>query len=64
MFDADEPFDGVLQVGVSGMYPASVDEAVTVVCDGVPVEVKSVALDHCGRVQVLRGGGVGSWWTM
>jgi transglutaminase-like putative cysteine protease len=54
VFESDQPVNGVLQVAVSGISPASVDDELTVRCDGRPVEVEEVVMPNDGRVQVLR----------
>jgi transglutaminase-like putative cysteine protease len=53
VFDSDQPVNAVLQVGVSAMSPATVDEELTVCCGGVPVDVEEVVMPNDGRVHVL-----------
>jgi transglutaminase-like putative cysteine protease len=54
VFDALGPVYAVLQVGVSGMGPAQVDERLEVRCDDRPAQVREVPMPNAGRAHVLR----------
>ncbi|HZE50219.1 MAG TPA: transglutaminase family protein [Jatrophihabitantaceae bacterium] len=47
-----DPLRLMLQVAVSGMAPAQVDESLQVTCDGAPLEVTEVQIPGQGRVHL------------
>lgn len=48
--EVHQPLELLLQVAVSGMAPAAIDESLTVVCDGVAVPVDEITMPGEGRV--------------
>jgi transglutaminase-like putative cysteine protease len=54
VFESDQPLNGVLQIAVTGMVPARVEEELIFFCDGEPVDVIEVMMPNEARVQVLR----------
>jgi transglutaminase-like putative cysteine protease len=53
VFDAHEPAEAILQVAVSGLAPATVEESLLVLADGVPVTPAEVAMPHGGRAHIF-----------
>ncbi|MEO6701166.1 MAG: transglutaminase family protein, partial [Jatrophihabitantaceae bacterium] len=48
-----QPLRIILQVAVSGMAPAGLQESIRVCCDGVPIAVTEVTMPHAARAHVF-----------
>jgi len=56
VFESDQWFHGVLQIAVSAMTPAQLDEELIVCRNGHRIDVEEIATAHDGRVHLVNSG--------